>query len=89
MSVNFNFIGVNFTEFVSGTYESVIIRLVDGTKKEFATGDPVKDFKDALDFAHQNNNIITVYSSSVDNFVMDNENYEYDDNNMLVRVGDK
>jgi hypothetical protein len=86
MSDNFNFVGVNFTEFESGTYESVFIWLVDGTKKIFATGDPVKDFKDALDFAHEHNNIVTVYSSSVDDFVSDDDDYTYDDDNMIVRV---
>ena len=86
MSDKFNFIGVNHTEFEIGSYQSVFIWLVDGTKKEFATGDPVADFKNAFNFAHEHNDIVTVYSSSVDNFVMDEDDYEYDDDSMIVRI---
>lgn len=79
-----NMIGVEHTEFKKNSYRSVYVCLFDGTRKEFATGDPVKDFSDALTFAMATE-YDTIYSSTVDDFVMDDGGYKYDDNDMIVK----
>jgi hypothetical protein len=76
-------IGINSEEFVPGSYKSVYL-YVGKEKKEFSTGNPVIDFKKALDYGLKFGKV--VYSSSVDNFVMDDPAYDYDENNLIVKV---
>jgi hypothetical protein len=77
-------IAVDFTEFKKGTYRAVNVYLYDGKKKTFATGDPVKDFSDGLEYAINVGGRV-VYSSSVDDFVSDDGGYKYDENNMIIK----
>jgi hypothetical protein len=50
--------------------------------KEFNTGDIVKDFETAVDYAH-NHSARVSYSSSVDQFVMDNHGFYFDENDLI------
>jgi len=81
---NFNFISIDHEEMERDTYRSVDVTLANGHKQSFSTGDTEKDFKDALNYIHSKNKIVTVYSSSVDNFISDNGTHKYDNNNMVV-----
>jgi len=78
-----NAIYIDHTEFEKGTYRSVGV-LTAGIQKEFSSGDPVKDFADAVKFC-VDNGYPTHYLSSVDDFVMDEDGYAYDENDMLIR----
>jgi len=82
---DFNFITVEYEEFVPNSYKAVHVKYIDGTKKEYSTGDVVLDFKTALDESKDTGDM-TVYSSTVDSFLMDNDGYGYDDDNYIVRI---
>ena len=92
-------IGIDYEEFEPDTYKSTFVYYGPKNKKEFASGDVVKDFHEALEFAktgdgfdkdHKINlynesvgNI--VYSSSVDDFVSDNGGkYKFNKKNEIV-----
>jgi hypothetical protein len=87
------FIGVDFEEFKSGTYKYIYVDLPKKQSekynyehdKRFSMGDPVKDFENGMNWAYEHGCEVVHYSSSVDDFVSDDGNYDYDKNNMIVK----
>lgn len=69
-------------------YKGVIID-IDNKKKVFYSGDPVKDWKEAVEYTRKQKPDFAMMSSSVDHFVMDVPGLGWDDNDMIVYVNDK
>jgi hypothetical protein len=80
----FNIVVVDFEEFKPETYKGVYVLDVYDMRHNWTTGDIIKDFEYAVNYAVNTGND-TVYSSSVDDFLMDSEGYEYDANNLIIR----
>lgn len=78
--MDINVVGIYLDE---STYKGVYILDIVGTSHDFSTGNPVKDFVDALKFAKKSGHE-TFYSSSIDNFIRDDGRY-YLKNRMLCR----
>jgi len=81
------FVAIDYDEFDQSSYRAVKISTAVGQPFEaFATGDPCVDFADALKWAHKQGCKQVVYSSSVDDFLNDGDQYRYDDSNLIARV---
>jgi hypothetical protein len=93
-------LGIEYEEFEPDTYAGVYIYLSQGNKQIINTGNVVKDFYDALSVAkslpeYKEDTEINlyneslgniVYSSTIDNFLMDtNDKYKFDDSFKLVK----
>lgn len=76
-------IDVKYTEFEENTYKSVRIVFEDQPDFEIATGDVVADFKAAVEACADYN---IQFSSSVDDFVRDNDEYAFDDMMMIIKL---
>lgn len=77
-------IGIVHEEFEEGSYDGVYGMYGD-LKETINTGNVVKDFKDMLNYLQSLGCSRIVYSSTVDDFLMDNNGqYGYDDNNHIV-----
>lgn len=84
-------IGIDYDEYVEGgvmdTYRGVTVSKsvgVDSKVEVFNTGDPVRDFANALSSARRYPSPVML-SSSCDHFVNDSEDYEWDKDEMIVR----
>jgi len=75
---------IHYEEFVKGSYFDVEAWKAEEEKKKFSTGDVVKDFSDAMEYLHDNG-LPTVASSTVDNFLMDNNgDFDFDQESFLI-----
>jgi hypothetical protein len=75
---------IDFDEGNQSTYRAVYI-YPEKEETRFASGNPVKDFNDALKYC-RDNNISIPYSSSIENFLMDGESFGYTTHNKLKKI---
>jgi hypothetical protein len=80
-------IGIDYEEFEKDNYNNVYIYLADSTRKDFSSEDVIKDFSEAICYLQELGHTI-VCSSSVDDFLMDNDGaYSFDYKNFkLMKV---
>jgi hypothetical protein len=72
-----SFIGIDFDEGDQSSYRAVTAKIgLKGKEHRFETGDPIKDWKQAILFCADNASLV-LFSSSVDHFVMDGEDYKF------------
>lgn len=79
--MDFGFLTLDYDEGDQGTYRELNLKLPSGEDIKFNTGDPIIDYMDYNDKIHSKNffkkhnmkNI--VHSSSIDNWLMDGEEY--------------
>ena len=78
------YIGINYEERVNG-YHSVSVIVDNYDIVVFATGDPVADFKSAIDFANRHATPAYIFlMSSVTSFTLEVPGYTFDENDMLI-----
>jgi hypothetical protein len=78
------FVSIDYDEGVDNSYRAVTISC-DNEVVKFDTGNPVKDWNDAMEYVSGYSYVI--YTSSCDHFVFDNS-YHYDENDNLVPDGE-
>jgi hypothetical protein len=75
-------IGIDYEEFEKGNYDKVYVYHSNNVRKDFSSGDVIKDFSEAIDYLHELGYTI-ICSSSVDDFLMDNDgNYALDNDTL-------
>jgi len=72
------FVSIDYDDGEQDTYRAVTVDF-NGDIKRFETGDPVKDYRDAMQFCNANREDVigVMCSSSVDHFTMDGDNYKW------------
>ena len=73
-------IGIDYEEFEKDSYDNVYVYVPDGARKDFNSGNVIEDFSEAIHYLQELGYTI-VCSSSVDDFLMDNNgsyNFNYD-----------
>lgn len=79
------FIAIDYDEFDQGSYRAVKISTAIGQPFEaFSTGDPCADFAAAMEWGFAQGCKQIVYSSSVDDFLNDGDQYQYDEKNRII-----
>ena len=80
-------IGIDYEEFEKNSYSNVYVYVTDSARKDFNSGDVIKDFSEAIHYLQELRYTI-VCSSSVDDFLMDNDgNYHLNNDTLeLIKV---
>jgi len=69
-------IGIDYEEFEKDDYDKVYVYHSNDVRKDFSSGDVIKYFSEAIAYLHELGYTI-ICSSSVDDFLMDNDgNYK-------------
>lgn len=84
-------LGIDYDEPEQGSYRAVTIDVRSDARSEvvhhrFATGDPGKDWASAIKFLAEIRPLRTSYSSSVDHFTMDGDEWGWSEDEMLIRL---
>ncbi len=83
------FIGIDYQEGVPDSYKAVVISGPGSFTRRFETGDPVADYRQAVDFGarHAAEACVRFMElSSVGHFTQDDPNYWWDDDGLLARA---
>lgn len=83
------FIGIDYTEGVAGSYKAVVISGPGSFTQRFEAGDPVEDWRRAVDFGRRHASEACVRFmelSSVTHFTQDDPAYCWDQDDMLARA---
>lgn len=82
------YMSIDYDEGVAGSYRAVIVSH-DGAngrfEKRLASGDPVIDYREAVEYCERLKRVI-MESSSVTHFVFDDPSYKFDENDMLEKI---
>lgn len=73
---------IDYDEGDQSSYRAVCL-----DKMRFATGDPEQDYQDAMQYyIHQYPDKILLFSSSVDNFAMDGDQFTFNEDEYIVAI---
>lgn len=87
MAYKDGFIGIDYDEFDQDSYRAVKASAEPGAPFErFSTGDVCADFVAGLKWLREQGCKEIGYSSTVDQFLMDGDQYQYNSENLIVPV---